>query len=1021
MTAAPRSLGFLFPGCGPRTVATTSPARPRFTVARIIFAAIVSCLPVTAGAAAPSSAVMEEDFRNPPISARPSVWWHWLGSNFSKEGITKDLEAMKAGGVGGATIFNISSSVMQSHAPTLNNPWPDQTYRSPKYWEALRHAAAEAKRLGLEIGLHNTVGYSTTGGPWIDEERSMQRIVWSETSVEGGKALQVRLPAPAFTADEGWGKTGRTLSWFKDFAVLAVPADKPAIQLNEVIDLTARTTAEGVLKWAAPAGRWTVYRMAHASTGRPPHPVPDDVLGTVLEADKMSVEQTRYHWQTVIRPIQEKLGPFVGTSFKHFLIDSFEAGRQNWTPKFRGEFMQRKGYDPLPWLTTFNATVRNDNKGPAVRTIGNADLSVRFELDYREVIFALFYENGWKPAVDMMHAAGIALQHEAYGGQFDTVAASALADLPMDEFWTGRPVKLKPQVIGAARAAGRTVIAAEAFTGSPGQSKWTETPAFLKRTADEGFAAGVNRLVLHHWVHQPFDDRYKPGLGMGWWGTHFNRHQTWFEPGKDFFRYLSRVQALLQRGETPVDYVNVGQPDQSGDVITMEVFLKHTQVKDGRVLLPSGRSYRFIHVPNKGALLPEAVARIGQLLAEGATVVSSKPKRSPSLAGYPQCDQQVAALAETLWGDGRQAQRAIGRGTLFTSGDVAEAKRALALPEAVVVIAPKVADIRILQRTAGDATWFFVANVGSLAQTCTLSFAVTGKQPELWDAETGIIRDAPLWRGSNGRTELDLTLDGAKSVFVVFRKAPPALDPLVEVSAPAGWSLATARRSLQRIEAAVPLAGTLRFASGRTKSFTLTPGKSVPVAGTWNVKFEPAVGRVFSNSLPMLVDLSRHGNAEIKYFSGTATYTIQVNLPAEALKPGQRFDLDLGGVGDMATVRVNGVPQGVWWNPPFIRDVTDALIPGTNTLEIAVTNTWHNRLVGDEQFPADFEWGISSGERGRMLKRYPDWFLENQPRPEQGRRAFVTWYYHRKETPLLPAGLLGPVTLVAKASATVEP
>jgi hypothetical protein len=181
------------------------------------------------------------------------------------------------------------------------------------------------------------------------------------------------------------------------------------------------------------------------------------------------------------------------------------------------------------------------------------------------------------------------------------------------------------------------------------------------------------------------------------------------------------------------------------------------------------------------------------------------------------------------------------------------------------------------------------------------------------------------------------------------------------------------------------------------------------------------VGRAFSDSLPRLVDFSRHENPEINYFSGTATYTIQVNVPAEALQPGRRFDLDLGAVGDIATVSVNGTPQGVWWNPPFIRDVTDALKPGSNTLEIAVTNTWHNRLVGDEQFPADFEWGISSGERGRMLKGYPEWFLLNQPRPEQGRRAFVTWYYHRKETPLLPAGLPGPVTLVAKASVPVEP
>src|SRR5512137_1101229 len=142
---------------------------------------------------AATAGTLEEDFQNPPMNARPYVWWHWMGPNFSKQGITKDLEAMKASGIGGATIFNISSSVMESHAPTENNPWPDQTYRSPKYWEAIRHAAAEADRLGLEIGLHNTVGYSTTGGSWIDESRSMQRLVWSSVSVAGGAPVTTNI------------------------------------------------------------------------------------------------------------------------------------------------------------------------------------------------------------------------------------------------------------------------------------------------------------------------------------------------------------------------------------------------------------------------------------------------------------------------------------------------------------------------------------------------------------------------------------------------------------------------------------------------------------------------------------------------------------------------------------------------------------------------------------------------------------------------------------------------------------
>ena len=113
---------------------------------------------------------------------RPYVWWHWMGPNFSKEGIRKDLEAMKEAGIGGATVFNIASAVQETHHPMENNPWPEQTYRSDAYWEALAYAAEVAEELGLKIGLHNSPGYSTTGGPWIDEEKGMQKVVCSAES-----------------------------------------------------------------------------------------------------------------------------------------------------------------------------------------------------------------------------------------------------------------------------------------------------------------------------------------------------------------------------------------------------------------------------------------------------------------------------------------------------------------------------------------------------------------------------------------------------------------------------------------------------------------------------------------------------------------------------------------------------------------------------------------------------------------------------------------------------------------------
>ncbi|HEX8356395.1 MAG TPA: glycosyl hydrolase, partial [Segetibacter sp.] len=109
------------------------------------------------------------------------------------------------------------------------------------------------------------------------------------------------------------------------------------------------------------------------------------------------------------------------------------------------------------------------------------------------------------------------------------------------------PYELEPTV-AALRKSGQNVIEAEAFTGDPADSKWNETPAWLKPIGDAAFCDGVNRMILHRFVQQAFDDQYKPGATMGRWGTHFDRTQTWWEPGKAMVKYWQRCQALLQWG-----------------------------------------------------------------------------------------------------------------------------------------------------------------------------------------------------------------------------------------------------------------------------------------------------------------------------------------------------------------------------------------------------------------------------------------------------------------------------------------
>ncbi len=762
-------------------------------------------------------------FRDPPMEYRPYVWWHWMGSNFSKEGITKDLEAMKETGIGGMTLFNVTSAVQESHVPIENNPWPEQTYRSKAYWEALGHAVSEAGRLGLKIGIHNSPGYSTTGGPWITEGRGMQTLVSSELKIKGSQSLNLSLKIPELPVYKGWGSSFKQASHYQDIAVMAVP-EKKTVGINDIIDLSGLMDADGVLKWDAPVGEWTIYRIGHAPTMANPHPLPDDLIGKVLEVDKMSREQSIYHWQNVLDPLVEHLHDYIGTTFTHILIDSYEAGNQDWTPEFRDAFIRLKGYDPLPWIALRESDKENDG-------------IKQFNDDFEYVINRLYIDNGWSVAKEMINKAGLQFFWEPYHGPFSTTECVSIPDLPMGEFWTGGNGSISPEIVNAAKAAGKRIVGAEAFTGPPEISQYTEDPAFLKHPTDGCFLSGANFLFLHHWVHQPFDDCYQPGMGMGWWGTHFGRNQTWIKPGKAFFAYIARCQMILQQG---------------------------------------------VFVSSKG---------------------------------------------------------------------------------------------NILHRSMPDADIFFVTNPSKTYVDDYFGFDVSHSIPEFWHADRGIIKRTNNWEKRGDSTFVNITLYPDESVFVVFPKGNNEYQNLI----------------LPAVE-------------------ILEESSSV-VNGSWNVRFEPKLDTVFEREFSSLSDFSKHTDPGIKYFAGTAVYKKEIDV--SSVKKNKRIILELGELNDIAELSINGKYVGALWYPPYKTDITPFLKPGKNRLEISITNNWANRLIGDEQHPADFEWGKDRGiERGRAMKAFPDWFIEKQPRPSKERKAFHTWYYHRKDSPLQPAGLVGPVRLI---------
>jgi len=958
---------------------------------------------------------LEQNFLNPPTFAKPYVWWHWMGSNFSKYGITKDLEAMKAAGIGGATIFNLSSAVQESNAPTAKLPWPEQTYRSSAYWEAVRFAASEAERLGLEIGLHNSVGYSTTGGPWITPEQGMQKVVWTSVDVVGGKTVAIDFPKPSLAKVESLDKsTDKRATFYKEIAIIAVPmAD--SFGLKDEVNLTSLADKDGNLKWDAPSGNWKVYRIGYSPTMVPPHPIPDELIGKALEVDKMSTELNEYHWHVVIDSIKQHLGDYVGKSFKHLLIDSYESGYQNWTAHFREEFIKHKGYDPVPWLVSFGKPVTNAKDNKQRKIVNSEEETKRFEWDYTDAINRLYNDNGWQVGKKICNENNLKLNWEPYSGPFDIVEGAGIPDLPMGEFWTGGKGGIYVPIPAAARAAGKTIVGAESFTGWPNNSKFTEDPAFLKPSTDGTYASGVNRLVLHHWVHQPFDDKYQPGMGMGWWGTHFSRHQTWFEPGKAFFSYLARTQVLLQYGEQVADYLCIDKQDGFSDMIATNDFLvRDIKVENHQIILPSGRKYTFIVFPNGGTMLPAVAEKVKQLVANGAYIVSPKPKESPSLQDYPNADIKLQAIGEEVWGNGTEHN--YGKGWVTTTIKNAIAKCDIT-PDCIIEKADTAKYIKYVHRQKGNNHVFFIANTDNQPEQVTLSFRVKGLQPEIWQAEDAHTEPASVWKEEGGRTYVQLFLKGIQSVFVVFRKRVTQTKHTTSFAfkaAAADCKLAFINNKPSFI-AYKDAVATVSLSDGSEHKIEIKPSSPKEIAGSWHVAFNPKMNKQFSLDFPELVDFSKSDMPDVKYFAGTARYTKTINITDNQLAAGKRVMLDLGTVNNIVQLSINQKDLGVLWYPPYKTDITNALKVGENTLDIAVTNNWANRLIGDEQEPEDFILGanrtLKGVDVGSPLKEYPDWFIKNQPRPSQGRKAFTNWYYYKKDSPLQPAGLVGPVKL----------
>ena len=637
--------------------------------------------------------VSEKDFANPPRDARPNTYWEWMNGNINREGLTKDLEYMKRANYGAAMIFEAGVGI----------PRGSVDYNSPQWKKAMLHAVKEADRLGIQLFMHNSPGYSGTGGPWIPVEHSMKQLEWTEIFVTPNRKgfIETDLPHPiskmgfykdayiiAYPSLPAEGKAFRTLigkvtlngkeidkailsdndlntqyrmegkqillfELKKPFTAQAGtlyrgsrekpldPHDGPrdyapslllevsedgveftaigcfncpalramdtpgtlsfapvkaryfrittsrgtnlaevdfrasprleayaakinavntpvslkenpqqvaageVIRPEQVIDLTDKVNTNGHLVWKAPKGNWTIVRIGYTTTGEEVAAAPNAGIG--LDCDKFSKEALDKHFDLFLDPLLERLKPWCGTTLEALVVDSWEAGKQNWTEHLPAYFKAKRGYDIQPYLLAVT--------GRIVESVKDTE---RFLWDFRRTHSDLFIENYVEHFKERAGRYGLKYAGEAYGdGNFESLEMAARQDYPMSEFWTHYiygGISTTHLASSTANIWNRPMVACECYTGTPFNSKFTEHPYGMKALGDYIMTEGVNRFVYHATTHQPYVGS-QPGnlMTMGPFGTHLDRTSTWASQFAALNLYNARCAYLLQQGKQVAD------------------------------------------------------------------------------------------------------------------------------------------------------------------------------------------------------------------------------------------------------------------------------------------------------------------------------------------------------------------------------------------------------------------------------------------------------------------------------------
>lgn len=972
-----------------------------------------------------SQPTAEELFTHPPQSAKPRAYWIWAHGNFDYGRIKEELALFHGMGIGGLDIFDMGIRDPHDIIP------PGNPFMGERMLDGIAFALKEANKLGMDMGLSVSNGWNA-GGDWTtSDEKIMRLLFWKDTLQGPVKLSRVGFPEVPTEFAKPYGR-GYPLFpefdeegfpvYYENVGLLAYPLTRGGKlrSREDIIYFDPADIQGNEVAISLPKGRWVLARAVVTPLGQKMWVRSDRSNGFIM--DHYSQKATQHHFEHILGKLSSRIPNLGQSSLERLYLASFEAEDYIiWSPELREAFEQQHGYRLDPYLPIF-----------AGQQLESESVTQRFLHDYRSTVSEMFVNNHYRQARAICHRYGVKLASEAGGPgpplhyvPTEDLKALGSVDIMRGEFWNmpqrwedergNNLLQVVKNIASAAHIYGHKVVEMEAFTSQ--RKHWEEVPLQIKKTADRAFCEGMNRVVYHTSTHSPKE------AGVPGWsynaGTHITPRMAWWDLSRPLHAYLTRVSALLQAGTFVADvayYYGEDIPNfASGpkylppslgegydyDDLNKEVLLQSSVTPDGRLRLPSGMTYALLVLPAEEAMSLEVLEKIDELLRAGATVLGPPPTRVPGLQNYREQEQGLRQLVRKLWGNAtaRKKQRSIGLGTLITGYGEREILLQKGIqPDLKYTASPQIS-LDFIHRRNGQEDIYFVRNEDSTYAEVMLDLRSSGNMPQLFDPETGHIMPLSVYAQADGRTQVPLSLEPFGSALVVLGEATPAHSPVTTFTlngkerplSEASSYLQQLRRPNGTLAWVTEQAGDfeLTYANGQTQSFVSERPREMVLDQAWDVRFPHGWGFEPIQPFERLMDWRDHPDAQLSIFSGLATYHTAFELSEAFLAGNKAYALDLGEVGEVARVYLNGREIGSQVFPPFRFDLQDALRPGTNYLSVEVANTWLNQLIGQLDIPRDQQ---------RLRSNLGE--ADSDERP-----------WTNKEP--LPAGLMGPVRIIA--------